>query len=247
MGENKDSVTNFKLKFPATRDFILGDVDTIEQRQCLYIGECVEVLCFAKCNDVNTLKNETSLQKWSKQICSLQAFTTASAYLGEGIDIRTAENELDATVTPQNHMSNERNCRPFSAGMSEEVKVQVSIQSVDRSGGVPEVAGQITKTSRAIFWIFSGSMGVSQWDTVGVQDDGVTWKCHWRLQRVQNRNGFVEFGHWWPGFGQRRWEQEHWRHSFLQTHWWVLFLPLLHVWWGTESVRTMCWSFTVWL
>ena len=119
MEESGESVTSFKLKFPANRDFIVGDIENIEQRSCLYIGQCVEILCFAVNNDVNA--NEVALQKWSKHICSLQAFSTASGYLGEDIDVRDTENVRENIE--QSHVNHERSCRPFTGGISDDMKV----------------------------------------------------------------------------------------------------------------------------
>ena len=119
MEESGKSLTSFKLKFPANRDFIVGDIENIEQRSCLYIGQCVEILCFAINNEVNA--NEVALQKWSKHICSLQAFSTASGYLGEGIDVRDTENVRENIG--QSHVNHERLCRPFTAGISDDMKV----------------------------------------------------------------------------------------------------------------------------
>ena len=75
MEESGESVTSFKLKFPANRDFIVGDIENIEQRSCLYIGQCVEILCFAINNDVHA--NEVTLQKWCKHICSLSIYLSS--------------------------------------------------------------------------------------------------------------------------------------------------------------------------
>ena len=61
MEESGKNVTSFKLKFPANRDFIVGNIENIEQRPCLFIGQCVEILCFAKNNDLNA--TEAALQK----------------------------------------------------------------------------------------------------------------------------------------------------------------------------------------
>ena len=119
MDDSEEKGTTFKLKFPANRDFIVGDIDNIEQRTCLYIGQCVEILCFAINNDASA--TEATLQKWSKHICSLQAFSTASGYLGEGVDIRDSEGATEKIG--QGCVNHERSCRPFTAGISEEIKV----------------------------------------------------------------------------------------------------------------------------
>ena len=116
----EDEVTKFKLKFPANRNFIIDDSENIEQRQCLYIGECVEVLCFAKYNGGNA--SEAVLQRWSKNICSLQAFTTASAHVGDGVEI-TNDADVRNSRSSQGGANHERPCRPFTVGMSNEMKV----------------------------------------------------------------------------------------------------------------------------
>ena len=121
MEESGTNVTSFKLKFPANRDFIVGNIEDIEQRPCLYIGQCVEILCFAENSDLNA--TEATLQKWTKHISSLQAFSTASAYLGEDVDIRDTENARENVV--QGHINHERSCRPFTSGMSDEIKVKM--------------------------------------------------------------------------------------------------------------------------
>ena len=123
MEESGKNVISFKLKFPANRDFIVSSIEDIEQRPCLYIGQCVEILCFAKNDDLNA--TEATLQKWSKHVSSLQAFCTASAFLGEDVDIRNTEN-VEENVT-QSRINHERSCRPFTAGMSDEIKVTVVI------------------------------------------------------------------------------------------------------------------------